>query len=315
MDTGLAGDVVAVLGAAGGIGAAIAHAFAAEGCPVALFDRRPQVGDVAGAIRAAHGVPVLDALVDATDYAAVREAATATVGALGGCQHVVVAVGAGSGKIGMPFWSLEPADWDGVVGANLMSCVHAAHAFVPYLVPQRRGSLCFLSSVAGQIGSQTDPPYSAAKAAVLNFMQCAARDLAAHGVRVNAVSPGMVKTALNRSVWAASQAHAGRRAPRLRGVGSREDAPRHAARALADARGRRRRHGLPGVAARGQRHWPDRQRGRRPGDARLTPVSLQRERDIDRHHDLDRPAVQERRGVAPLTDGVHRGDGEVRVDL
>jgi NAD(P)-dependent dehydrogenase (short-subunit alcohol dehydrogenase family) len=103
----------------------------------------------------------------------------------------------------MPFWSMEPSDWDLVVRANLMSCVHAAHAFVPALLAQRRGSFCFLSSVAGQIGSPTDPPYSAAKAAVINFAQCAARDLAPHGIRANALCPGMVATDLNRSVWAA----------------------------------------------------------------------------------------------------------------
>ena len=62
------------------------------------------------------------------------------------------------------------------------------------------------TSVAGQIGSQTDPPYSAAKAGLINFMQCAAKDFAPHNVRVNALSPGMVQTALNESVWAAGQA-------------------------------------------------------------------------------------------------------------
>jgi NAD(P)-dependent dehydrogenase (short-subunit alcohol dehydrogenase family) len=67
----------------------------------------------------------------------------------------------------------------------------------------RSGTLLFLASVAGQIGSPTDPPYSASKAALINFAQCAARDLAPYGVRVNALSPGMVQTALNHSVWAA----------------------------------------------------------------------------------------------------------------
>ena len=66
--------------------------------------------------------------------------------------------------------------------------------------------MLFLVSVAGQIGSQTDPPYSAAKAALINFTQCAAKDFASHGIRVNALSPGMVKTDLNESVWKASQA-------------------------------------------------------------------------------------------------------------
>jgi 2-hydroxycyclohexanecarboxyl-CoA dehydrogenase len=206
MQTGLAGDVVVVLGAAGGIGAAIAQAFAAEGCALGLLDRSADVQALADALRATHGVRVVGRVVDAVDYPAVQDAARGIVTELGGCHHVVVSIGVGSGRIGMPFWSMEPADWDDVVRVNLMSCVHAAHAFVPYLLDQRRGSFCFLSSVAGQIGSPTDPPYSAAKAAVLNFTQCAARDLAPHGLRANALCPGMVSTALNRSVWRAWQA-------------------------------------------------------------------------------------------------------------
>jgi NAD(P)-dependent dehydrogenase (short-subunit alcohol dehydrogenase family) len=78
-----------------------------------------------------------------------------------------------------------------------------AHAFAPTLVQQRRGTVLFLASVAGQIGSQTDPPYSASKAGLINFAQCAAKDLAPYGVRVNALCPGMVQTPLNRSVWQA----------------------------------------------------------------------------------------------------------------
>ncbi len=61
--------------------------------------------------------------------------------------------------------------------------------------------MVFVASVAGQIGSPTDPPYSASKAANINFAQVMARDLAASGIRVNTVCPGMVKTPLNRGVW------------------------------------------------------------------------------------------------------------------
>lgn len=206
MQTGLTGDVVAILGAAGGIGAAIARAFAGEGCALALVDRRDAVLPLAGVLREAHGIRALARVIDATDYRAVQDVAAAVRDDLGGCHHVVVSIGVGSGKMGMPFWSLEPSDWEAVVRANLMACVHAAHAFVPLLLAEQRGSLCFLSSVAGQIGSPTDPPYSAAKAAVLNFTQCAARDLAPHGIRANAICPGMVATELNRSVWRAWQA-------------------------------------------------------------------------------------------------------------
>ena len=129
------------------------------------------------------------------------------------------AVGAGSGKFGFPFWKLEPGDWERVLKINLIGAVNVAHAFAPAMAsaacaerdagtannhggdPSR--SFLFLSSVAGQIGSQTDPPYSAAKAALINFAQCAAKDLAPSGVRVNTLCPGMVKTPLNRGVYEA----------------------------------------------------------------------------------------------------------------
>ena len=118
-------------------------------------------------------------------------------------QHVVYAVGCGSGKFGFPFWNLEPADWDRVLRVNLLGAVHTAHAFAPSLVEQKRGTMLFISSVAGQIGSQTDPPYSAAKAGLINFAQVAAKDFAPHNVRVNTICPGMVQTPLNRAVWQA----------------------------------------------------------------------------------------------------------------
>ena len=76
----------------------------------------------------------------------------------------------------------------------MMSAVHAAHAFAPALTAARRGTLLFISSIAGQIGSQTDPPYSAAKAAMINFAQCVAKDVAAYNVRANTICPGRILT-------------------------------------------------------------------------------------------------------------------------
>ncbi|MGB2610184.1 MAG: SDR family oxidoreductase [Isosphaeraceae bacterium] len=145
----------------------------------------------------------LGLMADVTDYAAVRRAAEAVRADFGHCDHVVFAVGVGSDKFGFPFWNLKPADWEPVLRVNLIGAVHVAHAFAPMLVQAGAGTLLFISSVAGQIGSQTDPPYSATKAGLINFAQCAAKDLAPHGVRVNSLCPGMVKTPLNRSVWEA----------------------------------------------------------------------------------------------------------------
>ena len=84
-----------------------------------------------------------------------------------------------------------------------MGMVRVTHAVAEGMVEQESGTMVFLGSVAGQFGSQTDPPYSAAKAANINFAQCVAKDLAGHGIRVNTICPGMIETPLNRGVWQA----------------------------------------------------------------------------------------------------------------
>ena len=203
MDMNLAGQVVVVIGGARGIGAAIVAAFAGEGARVAVLDMALDSETARGRVGADAGSPALAAQVDATDYIAVQAAARRVEEELGPCDHVVYAAGAGSGKLGFPFWNLEPGDWDRVLRVNLMGAVHTAHAFAPAMSRRGSGTLLFLASVAGQIGSQTDPPYSAAKAGVINFAQCAAKDLAPYGVRVNVICPGMVQTELNRAVWQA----------------------------------------------------------------------------------------------------------------
>lgn len=203
MDLQLGGQVVVVVGGGRGIGAAIAAAFASEDAQIAVLDLAPEVEEKADEMQRRHGVRALGIQMDATDYQAMQSAAASVKNALGAPDHIVYAVGAGSGKFGFPFWNLDPADWDRVLRINLLGAVNTAHAFAPALAERGEGTLLFLASVAGQIGSQTDPPYSAAKAGLINFAQCAARDLAPFGVRVNTICPGMVKTDLNRSVWQA----------------------------------------------------------------------------------------------------------------
>lgn len=203
MDLQLANDVAVVIGGASGLGRAVAVEFAKEGAAVALIDISPAVHEVAAEIQTQSRVRTFAAIADASDFTALQASAQAVQAAFGRCDHVIVAAGIGSGKYGFPFWNLEPSDWPRVLNVNVLAPVHAAHAFSPGMVDRRHGTFLFFSSIAGQIGSQTDPPYSAAKAAVINFGQCAAKDLAPHNIRVNIICPGMIKTPLNRSVWQA----------------------------------------------------------------------------------------------------------------
>jgi 2-hydroxycyclohexanecarboxyl-CoA dehydrogenase len=197
MDLNLKNRTALVVGGASGIGLATARAFAAEGANVAIWDRSPSAADVARELAGARAVGIT---VDVTDEAAVQAALAATLGPV---DHLVHAAAIGSGKFGFPFTNLKPADWLRVLEVNIMGMTNVAHAIAPHMVERAGGTMVFVASVAGQIGSQTDPPYSASKAANINFAQCMAKDLARHGIRVNTVSPGMVQTPLNRSIWQA----------------------------------------------------------------------------------------------------------------
>lgn len=203
MQLELENHVAVVVGGASGIGLAIGQAFAAEGARVVLADLSPKAGESAATLPAAAAGAHRGVQADATDGASMRQLAEIVSSEWGRVDHVVVAAGAGSGKYGFPFWNLDPSDWDRPLRVNLLSAVQVAHAFAPCLTAARRGTMLFISSIAGQIGSQTDPPYSAAKAGLINFAQCAAKDLAPYDVRVNTICPGMVQTPLNRSVWQA----------------------------------------------------------------------------------------------------------------
>jgi NAD(P)-dependent dehydrogenase (short-subunit alcohol dehydrogenase family) len=203
MDLNLKDHVVVVTGGGSGIGRATAMTFAVEGANVAIWDLGDSARKVAQEIEGAFPVRAVGISADVTDESVVLAATEETIKVLGPINHLVHAAGVGSGKFGFPFTNLRPADWLRVLQVNVMGMVHVAHALAPRMVERQSGTMVFVASVAGQIGSQTDPPYSASKAANINFAQCMAKDLAAKGVRVNTVCPGMVQTPLNKSVWQA----------------------------------------------------------------------------------------------------------------
>ena len=203
MELEISGHVAVVTGGASGIGLACARGLAREGCRVALWDMSSGVSSAAAKLSEEFGGSSLGLSVDVSNFAAVEAAVTETEAKLGPISHLVHAAAVTSGKFGFPFTNVLPSDWPRVLEVNVMGMVHVAQAIAPGMVSQKKGTMVFVASVAGQIGSQTDPPYSASKAANINFAQCLAKDLAPHRVRVNTVNPGMVQTPLNRQVWQA----------------------------------------------------------------------------------------------------------------
>lgn len=196
MELNLSNAVALVVGGASGIGKACVDVFLKEHARVAIWDASPAGRQIADE---RDGCDFFQ--LDITDQSAVKQAAAETESVCGPVSHLVHAAAVGSGKFGAPFTSLQPSDWNRVLEVNIAGMVNVAHAVAPLMVSRRSGTMVFVASVAGQIGSPTDPPYSASKAANINFAQVMARDLAADGIRVNTVCPGMVKTPLNRSVW------------------------------------------------------------------------------------------------------------------
>ena len=200
MDLQLVDKHMLITGGASGIGLATAREFLRENARVTILDRGDAPAELASETELQR---VHHLRVDITDFAAVTRAEELAVAKFGPVDGVIHCAAIGSGKFGFPFTNLVPSDWVQTLQVDILGMVHVAHACAPRMRERKTGVFVFLSSVAGQIGSQTDPPYSAAKAANINFAQCMAKDLAPHNVRVNTVCPGMVQTPLNRAVWQA----------------------------------------------------------------------------------------------------------------
>jgi 3-oxoacyl-[acyl-carrier protein] reductase len=188
MDLHLTDRTFIVAGSSRGIGAAIAAELVAEGASVCITGRelesleamrqRLDAGDRVLAVRAdlmtPHGV------------AAVYDECTQH---WPGIDGVVANVGIGSGTRG---WDQDDDEWDSTFVANLRSSVVMARAGIPHLIARGGGALTFIASITGVEASAAPLAYSAAKAALLNYSKNLAREVAAHGIRVNSIAPGNV---------------------------------------------------------------------------------------------------------------------------
>lgn len=178
-----AGRTALVTGAAHGIGAAIAGRLAAEGALVAAIDREPIAQALAWTMQG-----------DCTDPDMLARFAAEAERRLGPPSVLVNNVGQSARERGSPFCESEEATWRFVLEVSLLTTMRLCRLVAPGMCARRYGRIVNLSSDAAFAGDAGLADYVTAKAGVGGFTRALARELAPHGVTVNAVAPGAVRT-------------------------------------------------------------------------------------------------------------------------
>jgi 3-oxoacyl-[acyl-carrier protein] reductase len=190
----LAGKVALVTGASSGIGAATARLLAAQGARVAVGFHQNKKGalGVLDSISAAGGTAVA-AVGDFRKTNEIRSVVKQVVSEFGPIDILVN--NAGSLVKRMPIREVSEEMWDDVVALNLKSAVFASQAVAPSMIERHTGAIINVVSIAGHNGGGPGAgTYATAKAGLTSFTKSLAKEMAPHGVRVNAISPGVIDT-------------------------------------------------------------------------------------------------------------------------
>src|SRR5690606_13486479 len=181
---------VAITGAASGIGLACARALVAAGARVVMIDRAE---DRLQALCGQIGPDALPLMVDLLDGPQVSGMLPRILELAGRLDVLHANAGA---YIGGAVAEGDPDAWDRMLNLNINAAFRSVRAVLPHLIAQKSGDILFTSSVAGVVPVVWEPIYTASKFAVQAFVHSTRRQVAPHGVRVGAVLPGPVVTAL-----------------------------------------------------------------------------------------------------------------------
>lgn len=190
MAESLSGNVAAITGAASGIGLECARILLAAGATVFLVDRAEER---LNAVCRDLGPQAIPLVVDVTRPGDVE----------GMAEHIVARSGridifhANAGSyVGGEVVEGDPDAWDRMLNLNINAAFRSIHAVLPQMVKQGQGDIIVTSSIAGLVPVVWEPIYTASKHAVQAFVHTVRRQVARHGIRVGAVAPGPVVTAL-----------------------------------------------------------------------------------------------------------------------
>jgi NAD(P)-dependent dehydrogenase (short-subunit alcohol dehydrogenase family) len=189
-----AGRIALVTGAGSGIGRATSRAFAARGAHVVVSDVNGQSGEETVAGIADAGGEASFILCDVADPAAVDAMFDEVIGRFGRLDHAVNNAGIDPEMPAEPRWDL--AEFDRIYSINVRGLFSCMRREIPQMREQGGGTIVNLSSFAGVAGVPTKPIYVSSKHAVLGLTRSAGLQYARYNIRVNAVCPGAVNTAM-----------------------------------------------------------------------------------------------------------------------
>lgn len=185
------GKVIAVTGAAGGIGQAVCRYFANEGAAIAAIDKNESVKSFADELKR-EGGKAAHAVADIGDAPAVAKAFAHLVAELGPVDILINNAGYSDHPT---LARTDPRGWQADMNGNLNGAYNCAHAVLPGMQEKRQGSIIAVGSVNG-LAALGDPAYSAAKAGMISLTRSLALEYGRFGIRSNIVLPATVRTPL-----------------------------------------------------------------------------------------------------------------------